>query len=66
LGLPDILVLPLFGTAAEQQDQRITILSEVDAVARTPIDPVFAHAATDTLRTRKVALPHPFDGAWIQ
>jgi hypothetical protein len=49
LGVQDILLLALLGTAAEQDDQSFSVPSEVDPVAGTEVDSAFMNGGTDTL-----------------
>src|SRR2546425_1113693 len=52
----DILLLPLLGAAAQQDDKALSVLAEVNSVARTKIDAALKHARTDTLDVREIAL----------
>lgn len=56
--LIDILLLALLGAATDQDDDLQTILGQVDAQARPPIDLVLSNA-TELRDIGEVALFHP-------
>jgi hypothetical protein len=58
LGSLYVFLLPLFGAAAKQYDDLITIPAKINAVTGSEIDPVFQHTLTDALCIRKVTLFH--------
>src|SRR5262245_16763671 len=60
----DIVALALLRTSAQQNDQRVTIASEIHAVARTEVDPTFLHATSNALAIGQVALLEPPQGRW--
>src|SRR5579862_5021464 len=52
----DVLMLAFLGTAAEQNDEAVSVLAEINAVAGPEIDAALEYAGTDTLDVREVAL----------
>ena len=57
----DVLLLTLFGAAADQDDDLQAVLGQVDTQPRPSVDLVFADA-TEPLDVGQVALFHPADG----
>ena len=49
-------MLAFLGTAAEQNDEAVSVLAEINAVAGPEIDAALEYAGTDTLDVREVAL----------
>lgn len=47
--------LTLFHAASEQDNERVSIASEIDAIAGAVIDAVLQYAAADGLRVGKIA-----------
>jgi hypothetical protein len=58
-GCVDIGLLPLLGTAAQQDDQCLSLLAEIDPVAGAEIEPQFQDARADALCSREVATFKP-------
>src|SRR5579883_2395709 len=54
----DVRLLAFFRTAAEKYHEPLAILSEVDAVTRTKINPVLVNASPNPLCIRKIPLLH--------
>jgi hypothetical protein len=52
-------LLPLLGTAAEQDHQAVAVLRKIDAIARPVIDPAFEQAGTDSFDGRKISSGEP-------
>src|SRR5580700_8265743 len=50
----DVALLTLLRAAAEQDDQRLAILREIDPIAWPPADPIFADG-TDPFHPRRIA-----------
>jgi hypothetical protein len=50
-------VLPLLGAAGQKDHQPFAIPAEVDAIARSIVQPVLVNTGADTLRVREVAEP---------
>jgi len=57
----DISLLFLFCSAAQKDNQVISILAEIDPVARTKIDCILEHPRPNSLCIRKVSLFHAND-----
>jgi hypothetical protein len=51
----DAVRLALLGAAAEQNNQPLAVLAEINPVARTEIDPQFEHTRTNTFDVRDIA-----------
>jgi len=58
-GIRDIPLLPLLGSACQQDHQHLTIASEIDPVSRTKIDSVFEHACSNGFHVREISLLDP-------
>src|SRR5262245_10143855 len=54
----NVVLLVLLGSTRDENHERIAVLAEIDAVARSEIDPAFEYACADTLHIRKVAHFH--------
>jgi hypothetical protein len=50
----DVSLLPLLGSAAEQDHQNLAILAEIDAIARAKVEFVFVNTCADALNARKI------------
>src|SRR3990172_3060953 len=61
-GVHDIAALPLLRPATKQDHQRLAVFGEIDPVAGTEMDLVFADSFTDRLDIREVAVLQPSDG----
>ena len=59
----DIPLLALLGPTREQDHQHRTVLSEIHAVARSKIDPIFKDALANRFDAGEIALLQPDDGA---
>jgi hypothetical protein len=55
----NIVLLPVFGPSAKQDDDPVSVFAKVNAIAGTEIDFVFHHPATNRLNVREVALCQP-------
>jgi hypothetical protein len=53
--LPDVLLLCGLVTTSKKNDQYGAPLDEVDAIARTMVDPELVHASSDRLEAARVA-----------
>jgi hypothetical protein len=49
----------MFRPSAKQDDDPVSVFAKVSSIARTKIDFVFHHPATNRLDVREVALPQP-------
>ncbi len=58
-GLGNVCTLATFGPASEQDDKRLAVPSEIDAVAWATIDLEFGCAISDRLHLRGVAIRKP-------
>src|SRR5581483_10212674 len=52
----DVLLLALFRPSAEQDDEALAVLAEVNAIARSKIDATLHDSGTDAFHVREVAL----------
>ena len=59
LGSLDIPLLSLLGPTAQEDDQGIAVLAEIDPVAGAEVYPVLEDASAHTLSVREIALFHP-------
>jgi len=59
LSRANIVLLPVFSPSANKDDDPVSFFAKVDAIARTEIDFVFHHPATNRLNVREVALRQP-------
>src|SRR5258708_37472207 len=55
----DILLLPLLRATADENDEAVTVLAEVDAVTRAEVDFVFIDTRADALGCREIPLLPP-------
>jgi hypothetical protein len=53
------VLLTLLGAAAKQNNQPLTIFSEINPVARTKIYPQLEHTGTNTFNIRDIAQSEP-------
>ena len=51
----DVDLLTLLGTASEQDDKRVAVLTAIDPIAWAEIQPQLKHSSTHTLCHREVA-----------
>jgi hypothetical protein len=58
----DVVLLPALGPTAEQNDERLAVPAEVDAIAGAAIDLQLGGTFADRLDVRRVALGQPLDG----
>lgn len=56
-----IALLPPLGAAAQQNDEQLTVPTEIDSIARAAIDPQLRDAFAERLRVRGVAFAKPID-----
>ena len=54
----DIALLPLLGSASQQDDNRLAIPTEINPIARTEIDPIFQHTFSHAFDVGEIALLH--------
>jgi hypothetical protein len=52
----DVLLLAFLGAAAEQNDEAVSVLAEINSLAGPEIDAALEHPGTDALDVREVAL----------
>jgi len=52
----DIALLPLLGSAGQQDDDRLAIPSEINPITRTKIDPIFQHTFSHAFYIGEIAL----------
>jgi hypothetical protein len=52
----DIALLPLLGSAGQQDDDRLAIPSEINPITRTKIDPIFQHTFSHAFHIGEIAL----------
>jgi len=55
----DIVLLALLGAAAEQDDQPLAILAEIDPITGAECDPEFENAGTDAFDVREITQRKP-------
>src|SRR5215472_4549821 len=55
----DVLLLALFRSAAEQNNETLPVLAKIDSVSLSEIDPVFEHSGTDAFHVREIARRRP-------
>lgn len=55
LGRRDVVTLALLGAAGEQDDERLTIVSEVNPIAGSKIHLQFGNTAAEPLHIRTIA-----------
>jgi hypothetical protein len=58
LGLLDVGVLAFLGATAEQNDQHVAILPDINAIPRPEVDAVFRDTLADRFYSGEVALLH--------
>src|SRR5713101_2026663 len=58
----DVPLLALFRAAAKHDDHCVTVLGEVNPVARTKVELVFKNSGTDTLDVRQIPERDPGHG----
>jgi hypothetical protein len=56
-----VFLLPLLGATAEQNDDSLSVFSEIDPVAWTEINAAFKDPAADSLHIREVSQAHPVE-----
>jgi len=61
LSEPYVYGLAFLGAATEQDDQHITVLAEVNAVARPEVDFILGNTFADSFDVRGVALAQPVE-----
>ena len=54
-GVVDVFLLPLLGSATEQNDDCFAILSEIDAVTWAKINPILVDAGANALGVREIS-----------
>src|SRR5580692_6999832 len=52
----EVLLLAFLGAGAEQNDEAVSVLAEINAAAGSEIDAALEHSGTDALDVREVAL----------
>jgi hypothetical protein len=52
----DIALLPLLGSAGQQDDDRLAIPSEINPITRTKIDPIFQRTFSHAFYIGEIAL----------
>src|ERR1035437_5693237 len=57
----NVFLLPLLGAAAEQNDDSLSVFSEIDPVAWTEINADFKDPAADSLHIREVSQAQPVE-----
>src|ERR1035437_497959 len=57
----NVFLLPLLGAAAEQNDDSLSVFSEIDPVAWTEINADFKDPAADALHIREVSQAQPVE-----
>src|SRR6478609_337600 len=53
-----VALLPLLGSTDQQDDDRLTIPSKINSIARTKIDPILQNAISHAFDIREIALLH--------
>jgi hypothetical protein len=57
----DVGILPSFASAAQQEDDRLSVAPEIHATARTEIQPQFGHAFAQRLGRAEISRFQPPD-----